>query len=95
MNKAKAELATQLDELENHLNKVFNPIGCAIVKDSADIYRDQLWKLIEEAYANGEIDVMPEDIKVSISEKTGVLQAIVEWPIQEQIVLKISYCSEE
>ena len=94
MDKATFKRDKLLEEFEKHINKVFNPIGLAIVKDSADIYRDQLWKLFEEAYSNGEIDVMPKDIKTSI-DKAGCLRVIVEWPIREQITLKFSYRSEE
>lgn len=83
-----------LDELEKHLNKVFNPIGLAIAKSSADVLRDQLWRVYEEAYNHGDIAEMPEDIKVSVDEATGELQATIEWPVQERIELMFSYSPE-
>ena len=83
-----------LKEFEKHLKKVFNPIGLAFVKGTEDIYRDQLWKIFDEAYSNGEIDVMPEDIKVSFDEYTRVLQCDIEWPVKNQIQLPFSYSPE-
>ena len=83
-----------LNELEKRLNELFESIGFSTPESKADNYREQIQRMYHDAYKQGIIDCMPEDIKVSIDEDTGELQTDILWPVTNQIQLTFSYSPE-